>query len=52
MRVARTSELARVPHAWLTSDQGGPALIDVCIDRNVVPPMADRVKGLALGPSK
>jgi len=48
LRITSAEELGRIPRSWLASDQGGPALIDVCIDRAAVPPMADRVKGLGL----
>ncbi|MGH8537159.1 MAG: thiamine pyrophosphate-binding protein [Gammaproteobacteria bacterium] len=48
-RVSRVAQLARVPRAWLSEDAGGPCVIDVCIDRSAVPPMADRVLGLAVG---
>jgi acetolactate synthase-1/2/3 large subunit len=52
MRVQDLEQLARVPKSWLTSDMGGPALIDVRIDRSAVPPMADRVLGLSMGVPK
>ena len=52
MRVADLSQLSRVPRCWLASDKGGPALIDVRIDPSAVPPMADRVRGLAVGVPK
>ena len=48
LRVEHTEDLANIPRSWLSSDQGGPAVIDVSIDRCAVPPMADRVKGLAV----
>lgn len=51
-RVNDLQQLGRVPKSWLTSDKSGPALIDVRIDRSAVPPMADRVLGLAMGVPK
>ncbi|MGC4087089.1 MAG: thiamine pyrophosphate-binding protein [Polyangiaceae bacterium] len=51
-RVNTLGDLQRIPRAWLASDKGGPALIDVRIDRGAVPPMADRVLGLAMGVPK
>ncbi len=48
-RVEAAEDLERLPVEWLSDDTGGPALIDVCIDREAVPPMADRVRGLARG---
>lgn len=44
-----SDDLEALPLEWLSDDEGGPALIDVCIDRDAVPPMADRVRGLAEG---
>ncbi len=52
VRVERAADLDLVPPEWLGSDEGGPAVIDVRIDRNAVPPMADRVRGLAEGVPK
>ena len=52
IRVAGLADLASVPREWLESDAGGPCLIDVQIDRDAVPPMADRVLGLATGVPK
>jgi acetolactate synthase-1/2/3 large subunit len=49
MRINRLSDLAHVPREWLESDDAGPCLLDVQIDRDAVPPMADRVLGLATG---
>ncbi|MFZ5889667.1 MAG: thiamine pyrophosphate-binding protein [Myxococcota bacterium] len=49
LRVNELAELSRVPRSWLASDKGGPALIDVRIDPVAVPPMAERVLGLAMG---
>lgn len=48
-RVECAGDLERVPRAWLEEDAGGPHVIDVSIDREAVPPMADRVRGLAEG---
>jgi acetolactate synthase-1/2/3 large subunit len=52
LRVERAADLEWVPHDWLASDDGGPAVLDVRIDRDAVPPMADRVRGLAEGVPK
>jgi acetolactate synthase-1/2/3 large subunit len=52
MRVNDLEQLGRVPKSWLGSDKCGPVLIDVRIDRSAVPPMADRVLGLAMGVPK
>lgn len=49
VRVRRFKDLERVPTKWLTSDDGGPALLDVQIDPTAVPPMAERVSALARG---
>ena len=51
-RVRSRRELADVPRWFLSSDSGGPCLIDVEIDREAVPPMAERVMGLASGVPK
>ena len=51
-RVERLSELEQITRQWLESDDGGPAVIDVVIDREAVPPMADRVAALANGSPK
>jgi acetolactate synthase-1/2/3 large subunit len=48
-RIECVADLQRVPHEWFASDSGGPAVIDVRIDREAVPPMADRVRGLGMG---
>jgi acetolactate synthase-1/2/3 large subunit len=47
VRVETRGELAQVPSWFLAADSGGPCLIDVRIDREAVPPMADRVLALA-----
>jgi acetolactate synthase-1/2/3 large subunit len=49
IRVDRLADLDGIDRAWFESDDGGPCLIDVRIDKNAVPPMADRVRGLADG---
>jgi acetolactate synthase-1/2/3 large subunit len=49
LRVERQAELDAIDAAWFDSDDGGPCVIDVRIDRDAVPPMADRVRGLAEG---
>jgi acetolactate synthase-1/2/3 large subunit len=51
-RVESCAELDSIERDWLRSDAGGPCLIDVCIDREAVPPMADRVCGLAAGAAR
>jgi acetolactate synthase I/II/III large subunit len=48
-RVETFAELLELPRRWLCDDDGGPCIIDVNIDREAVPPMADRVRGLAAG---
>jgi acetolactate synthase-1/2/3 large subunit len=49
VRVDHQADLDAIDAAWFESDEGGPCVIDVRIDRNAVPPMADRVRGLAEG---
>ena len=49
VRVPSFADLARLDRRWLCDDTAGPCVIDVCIDREAVPPMADRVSGLAAG---
>jgi acetolactate synthase-1/2/3 large subunit len=49
IRVESFDELTGIDLRWLTEDEGGPCVIDVCIDREAVPPMAQRVSGLAAG---
>ena len=49
LRVESLAELESLDRGWLGSDEGGPCVIDVNIDRAAVPPMADRVRGLAAG---
>lgn len=48
-RVDNRAELEQIPREFFTDDDAGPALIDVVIDREAVPPMADRVRALANG---
>lgn len=48
-RVETLAELRALERCWLRDDAGGPCVIDVCIDREAVPPMAERVRGLAAG---
>jgi acetolactate synthase-1/2/3 large subunit len=50
--IRRLSELDHLDRNWLASDDCGPAVIDVQIDRNATPPIADRVLGLAAGVSR
>ena len=52
MRVHSTDDLARIPREYLSSPSHGPFVVDVLIDREAVPPMADRVRGLAEGVPK
>jgi acetolactate synthase-1/2/3 large subunit len=52
MRVNRLADLDQIPSDWLAADDGGPRVIDVSIDRNAVPPIGDRVHGLAPGVSR
>ena len=49
VRVQSFADLVRLDRRWLCDDTAGPCVIDVCIDREAVPPMADRVRGLAAG---
>lgn len=49
IRIESFDQLAAIPKRYLASDAHGPCLIDVCIDREAVPPMAERVLGLAVG---
>lgn len=52
IRVACRAELDNVPLTWLADDKAGPCVIDVCIDREAVPPIGNRVAGLAVGVSR
>lgn len=52
MRVHCADDLARIPREYLSSPSHGPFVVDVLIDREAVPPMADRVRGLAEGVPK
>lgn len=49
VRVERYADLERICRDWLRSDDAGPSVIDVRIDRDAVPPIGDRVQGLAAG---
>lgn len=49
IRVETEAELAVLSRDWFESDEGGPCVIDVRIDADAVPPMADRVRGLNAG---
>lgn len=49
VRVACAHDLEELPLAYLQDDWGGPVVIDVCVDEEAIPPMADRVRGLAEG---
>jgi acetolactate synthase-1/2/3 large subunit len=49
LRVASFADLERIPRRYLESADHGPCLIDVAIDGEAVPPMMDRVTGLASG---
>lgn len=46
MPIASFSDLANIPQRMLGSAEGGPCLIDVQIDRNAIPPIAERLQGL------
>lgn len=48
-RVESYADLARIPRRFFESSDAGPCLIDVVIDAEAVPPMMDRVVGLASG---
>ena len=49
LRCHHAAALRGVPHTWLDDNRLGPCVIDVQIDREAVPPMQDRVNGLAVG---
>jgi acetolactate synthase-1/2/3 large subunit len=49
IRVETEADLAELSRDWFESDEGGPCVIDVRIDAEAVPPMADRVRGLNAG---
>jgi len=49
IRVESQTELEAIEKCWVEADDRGPCVIDVRIDRTAVPPMADRVRGLAEG---
>lgn len=48
-RVTSYAELETIPRCYFESSEHGPCLIDVVIDGEAVPPMMDRVVGLASG---
>lgn len=48
-QVASRHELDRVPLDWLRSNDGGPRLIDVRIDPDVVPPIGERIAAMRSG---
>jgi acetolactate synthase-1/2/3 large subunit len=52
IRVNTRADLRDVPARFLEDDQAGPCIIDVRIDRVAVPPIGDRVMGLAGGVPK
>ena len=52
VRVTTLRQLAQVSRRFLSSDEGGPLVIDAVIDPEAVPPMAERVAGLAQGSGK
>jgi acetolactate synthase-1/2/3 large subunit len=45
-RVERLPDLESIPRCYFGSEDRGPCVIDVVIDRDAVPPMLDRVLGL------
>jgi len=49
LRAECAADLESISPQWFRDDAGGPALIDVRIDREAVPPMAERVRGLLAG---
>jgi acetolactate synthase-1/2/3 large subunit len=49
LRVECAFDLESLAPEWLNDDTAGPVLIDVRIDREAVPPMAERVRGLQAG---
>lgn len=49
LRIERLPDLESIPPSYLSSDDHGPCVIDVIIDRDAVPPMLDRVLGLQKG---
>jgi acetolactate synthase I/II/III large subunit len=51
-RVHDARQLELVPDACLADDAGGPTLIEAMIDRDAVPPMLERVRGLNQGVSR
>ena len=49
IRVQDLHELELVPEIYSSDDTAGPCLIDAIIDRDAVPPMAERVRALSNG---
>jgi acetolactate synthase-1/2/3 large subunit len=49
IRVECAADLEAIGAHWFRDDAGGPIVIDVQIDREAVPPMAERVRGLQSG---
>lgn len=49
IRVDTLCDLSKVGRKWLAHDDNGPCVIDVRIDPAAVPPIGDRVMGLAVG---
>jgi acetolactate synthase-1/2/3 large subunit len=49
IRVQDLRELGQVPESYLSDDTMGPCLIDAIVDREAVPPMAERVRALSNG---
>jgi acetolactate synthase-1/2/3 large subunit len=52
IRVQCAADLEAIDAHWFTDDAGGPIVIDVRIDREAVPPMAERVRGLQSGAAR
>jgi acetolactate synthase-1/2/3 large subunit len=52
VRVNTQRDLRDIPPRFLSDDRAGPCVIDVRIDRVAVPPIGDRVMGLAGGVPK
>ena len=49
VRVESFQDLERVPAEFIGSDDAGPCVVDVRVDPDAVPPIGDRVSGLAVG---
>ena len=52
VRVESFEDLDCVPAEFLGSDDAGPCVVDVRVDPDAVPPIGDRVSGLAAGVSR